>query len=295
MTGMRAESGVGPAEERADKRWPRWTGGGATRLAAAGATGVVLLVAGVAAARSVLTGFNLTPSASIALFAVVAVFVIAGMSIGPRGEAAGLAVRGVTGAALLLVGVGATRAVLGDVRLTPWAGVALFAIVVAVAIIGMLVAARVMTDAPAARPEADANAPAPAPDASVPPTPVPVETGVKSARDLPLDRFQVETREGRRIVTAASVDWVEAHGNYARLHLPDESFLYRAPLAQLEKELDTRQFLRVHRSAIVNLDAIRRVEPLPSGDAELWLASGASVRMSRRYAKAFHVRTGRGH
>jgi DNA-binding LytR/AlgR family response regulator len=89
------------------------------------------------------------------------------------------------------------------------------------------------------------------------------------------------------------VEWFEAKGNYARLHRASDSFLFRMSLRELERRLDARRFLRVHRSAIVNLDHVRSVGPIPSGDAELVLASGARVRMSRRYAMAFHERTGR--
>jgi two-component system, LytTR family, response regulator len=105
----------------------------------------------------------------------------------------------------------------------------------------------------------------------------------------------VETRTGRRVIEVSAVEWIRASGNYARLHLPGESVLYRMPLSQLENELDPGHFLRVHRSAMVNLSAVVRVLPLPSGDVELILSSGTTVRMSRRYARAFHDATGRAH
>lgn len=109
----------------------------------------------------------------------------------------------------------------------------------------------------------------------------------------PLRRFQVDTRGGRRVIRAADIDWIEAAGNYARLHAEGAAHLYRMPLARLEAALDRERFLRVHRSAIVNLDAVEEVRPRASGDADLRLRTGAAVRLSRRYAPDFHERTGR--
>ena len=114
-----------------------------------------------------------------------------------------------------------------------------------------------------------------------------------AAAAAPLLRFQVDTRGGRRVIRAADVDWIEAAGNYARLHAEGAAHLYRMPLARLEAELDRERFLRVHRSAIVNLDAVEEVRPRASGDADLRLRTGAAVRLSRRYAADFHERTGR--
>ena len=108
-----------------------------------------------------------------------------------------------------------------------------------------------------------------------------------------LDRFQVEWRGRRKVVVAADVDWVEACGNYARLHVGTDGYLYRASLTDLERRMASNGFARIHRSAIVNLDAVRNVRVLRSGDALLDLRNGAEVRMSRRFARAFHERTGR--
>jgi hypothetical protein len=198
---------------------------------------------------------------------------------GSNGGAARVVLVGAVGAGLLLAGAAGTRAVLAEAALPPWAGMGLYVVSGIVAVAGMVLAAR------AGRRHAAPRAPLPA---------EPPPATAAAARSGGLDRFQVDTRSGRKVVAAAQVEWIQARGNYARLHLGAEDYLYRMPLAQIEAELDTALFLRVHRSVIVNLDAVRRVAPLPSGDAELELASGARVRLSRRYADAFHARTGRG-
>lgn len=108
-----------------------------------------------------------------------------------------------------------------------------------------------------------------------------------------LDRLQVDSRGRKRVLPADSIDWIEAAGNYSRLHVGDESFLYRMTLGRLVDALDGSRFLRVHKSAAVNLDAVSDVDPMSTGDAMVRMASGAEVRMSRRYAGEFHTRTGR--
>lgn len=110
-----------------------------------------------------------------------------------------------------------------------------------------------------------------------------------------LERLQVDAKDGRRVVRAREIEWIEGAGNYARLHLDRESFLYRASLRRLSETLEPSSFARIHKSAIVNLDAIHRIDPLSAGDAYLHLRSGSRVRMSRRYAESFHRRTGRAH
>ena len=67
-------------------------------------------------------------------------------------------------------------------------------------------------------------------------------------------------------VRVEEVDWVEAQGNYVRLHASGASHLLREPLHRLEARLDPRRFVRVHRSAIVNLDRVREVQFLFRGE-----------------------------
>lgn len=95
------------------------------------------------------------------------------------------------------------------------------------------------------------------------------------------------------MLQAEDLDGIEAAGNYSRLHVGDESFLYRLALGRLVDSLDGSQFIRVHKSAAINLDAVADIAPMSTGDAMLRLVSGTEVRKSRRYATEFHARTGR--
>ena len=88
-------------------------------------------------------------------------------------------------------------------------------------------------------------------------------------------------------VQLSNVDWIEAQGNYLALHEGSETRLVRENLGAIETKLDPRKFVRVHRGAIVSLGRIEGMSPLGSGDASLRLASGAELRLSRKYRGAF--------
>lgn len=179
---------------------------------------------------------------------------------------------GLAGALVLGTGLAASRIVLGSRVYAPWVEAALYLFVTAAAVAVVVIARRPL------RPLAHRF-----------PRAAPGETG---RADRPLELFQVDTGEGTRLVRATDVRWIEAAGNYARLHTPEGAFLYRIPLARLEERLGPG-FVRVHRSSIVRVDSISRIDRQPSGDAELHLRSGETIRLSRRYARAFHERTGR--
>lgn len=103
-------------------------------------------------------------------------------------------------------------------------------------------------------------------------------------------RFLVRTSGNTLVVRARDVDWFEADGNYVRLHVGDTEHLVRSQLTDLEKGLDPRRFVRVHRSAMVNLKRVRELDFLRSGDCNLVLEDGTTVRMSRRYRDTFEER-----
>ena len=83
------------------------------------------------------------------------------------------------------------------------------------------------------------------------------------------DRLVVKAGGTTRFVRAAEIDWVEGAGVYATLHVGRTSFLYRAALSELAERLDPRRFVRIHRSAIVNLESVVQLEPLSHGEFEV--------------------------
>jgi two-component system LytT family response regulator len=92
-------------------------------------------------------------------------------------------------------------------------------------------------------------------------------------------------RNGERLVhlRTADLDWIEALGNYVKLRVARQSHLLRASLNALESRLDPAQFLRTHRSAIVNLAHVRELIAVSHGDYQIIFEDGAVAPLSRRY------------
>ena len=107
-------------------------------------------------------------------------------------------------------------------------------------------------------------------------------------RDLGRRPDRLLVPEGRRIVPVAvsAIGWIQAEGDYARIHAGDKSYLVYRTLNELEERLDPAEFLRVHRSAIVRLDQILEVEPAGSGRYRVTLRSGGTLTVSRGRAQA---------
>ncbi|HSB53724.1 MAG TPA: LytTR family DNA-binding domain-containing protein [Gemmatimonadales bacterium] len=93
-------------------------------------------------------------------------------------------------------------------------------------------------------------------------------------------------RDGSRVtfVRTEEIDWIDAAGNYARLHVGRAVHLLREPLKVLATRLDPERFLRVHRSAIVNLERITSVEPYFHGEYTLTLKDGTRLTSSRTHS-----------
>src|ERR1700689_452361 len=100
-----------------------------------------------------------------------------------------------------------------------------------------------------------------------------------------LSRFAVKTSDRVAFVRSEQIDWIEATGDYAGLHVGNKTFLIRTSINELARRLDPTAFTRVHRSAIVQIDRIVRIAPAVSGDARLTLSNGDEVRVSRSFSK----------
>ncbi|MGO4701285.1 LytR/AlgR family response regulator transcription factor [Dyella sp. 2RAB6] len=101
--------------------------------------------------------------------------------------------------------------------------------------------------------------------------------------DTWLTRF--EARQGGQTVwvPADQVDWIEASGDYVILHVGPRLHMLHASMDGIEQRLDPARFARIHRSAIVALDRVRKFGLLPTRDALLTLADGTELRVSRRF------------
>jgi len=108
-----------------------------------------------------------------------------------------------------------------------------------------------------------------------------------------LREIQRESRDSERIVVKlgsriiflrkGSIEWVEAQGDYAKLHVGKETHMLRETMTALSERLDPNRFVRIHRSRIVNLDYVREIRPLWGGDCSLLMRDGTEVTMSRTY------------
>ena len=113
--------------------------------------------------------------------------------------------------------------------------------------------------------------------------PAQIEAVVKeaAARHTPLERILI--RDGARVhvVPTASVDYIEAQDDYVAVCADGRQYLKLGSLAELEAQLDPAIFVRIHRSHIVNLGAIARIEPVSKDNHCAVLKSGAKLPISR--------------
>lgn len=107
-----------------------------------------------------------------------------------------------------------------------------------------------------------------------------------------LDRLVVKSGGTTRFVRVADIDWIEGAGVYANLHIAGKELLYRSALNELADSLDPMRFVRVHRSAIVNIDSILELQPISHGEFELVLKDGHRSRVSRTYRVQLEKRLG---
>jgi two-component system LytT family response regulator len=105
-----------------------------------------------------------------------------------------------------------------------------------------------------------------------------------------LSRIAIRNRGETLFLNVAEIDWIEAASYYACLHVGEATHLVRRTLQELEQDLDERNFVRIHRSIIVNLDRVRRLELQDSGDYEVVLECASRLRLSRRYRKRLQDR-----
>lgn len=92
-------------------------------------------------------------------------------------------------------------------------------------------------------------------------------------------------RDGGRTVRVEmrSIRWIDAAGDYMCIHTEAETHILRATMRELEQQLDTRRFQRVHRSTIVNFDRVRAMRPHINGEYFLTLDCGKELKLSRSF------------
>jgi two-component system, LytTR family, response regulator len=102
-----------------------------------------------------------------------------------------------------------------------------------------------------------------------------------------LERLIVRTKGRIFFLNTSEIDWIEAAGNYVKLHTASEKHLIRTTMKSIEKKLDPKHFMRIHKSSIVRLDRIKHIQPWFNGEYIITLHNDRKLTLSRGYRKNF--------
>jgi two-component system, LytTR family, response regulator len=105
-------------------------------------------------------------------------------------------------------------------------------------------------------------------------------------------RLAIKTQGKILFLNQEEIHWIEAHGNYVELNTIGGNFISRISISTLETMLDPAEFVRIHRSIIVNLFQIRELKPHAGGECRVVLANGKELTMSRSYRHKLRQITG---
>jgi two-component system LytT family response regulator len=107
------------------------------------------------------------------------------------------------------------------------------------------------------------------------------QTGTQ--RPAYLNKMLVKSNKRLIIMHVNDIDWIEAWGDYIRMHCQGKAHIVRRKIGEIETQLDPQQFLRIGRSAIINVDHIKELEPLNHGDYLITLNDNTQLNLSRNY------------
>lgn len=108
-----------------------------------------------------------------------------------------------------------------------------------------------------------------------------------------LERLVIKSGGRVTLLRAADIEWIDADGDYVRIHVGKTWHLLRETMKQLEAQLDPARFVRIHRSTIVNLERIRELQPFFRGEYVVVLHSGVTLKLSRGYREHLEATLGR--
>lgn len=96
-----------------------------------------------------------------------------------------------------------------------------------------------------------------------------------------LRRISIKTGGRIHFINTEDIDWIEADNQYVKIHCTSKAHTHRQSLTELEGLLDPERFVRVHRSAIVNVNRIQSLEPHFRGDFMITLHNGTKVKLAQ--------------
>ena len=108
---------------------------------------------------------------------------------------------------------------------------------------------------------------------------------LENLKQPPMYPERMAIKDGGRIVYVKtnSIEWVEADGNYVRIHAGKNTYHLLGAISSLEAQLDPKKFRRIHRATLVNIDCIRELQPWFNGCYRVILHSGVELSLSRGY------------
>ena len=109
------------------------------------------------------------------------------------------------------------------------------------------------------------------------------ERGAERPADDTLERLAIKSGGRVTFLEVCEIDWIEAAGVYVNLHAGGKTYLYRSTMGSLQKRLDPKRFVRLHRSVTVNANRIRQMEGRTHGDHTVILKDGKQLPLSRNY------------
>jgi two-component system LytT family response regulator len=121
----------------------------------------------------------------------------------------------------------------------------------------------------------------------------PAATG-EPATGTYLDRLVIKSGGRVTLLRVTDIDWIDAEGDYVRIHVGRQWHLLRETMKNLEAQLDPRRFVRIHRSTIVNIERVKELQPFFRGEYVLVLHEGTTLKLSRGYREHLEQVLGRG-
>jgi len=118
---------------------------------------------------------------------------------------------------------------------------------------------------------------------------------VQDIRPGPVRTERIVVKSGGKLffLRTDEIDWIEAAGNYAKVHVGSDSHLLRETMLSLEAKLDPDKFFRIHRSRIVNLERVKEMQPWFNGEYVVILKTGVKLTLSRGYREKLQERLGK--
>lgn len=107
------------------------------------------------------------------------------------------------------------------------------------------------------------------------------------------DKIVLKTRQGFVFLETEEIQWIEAEAQYCLIHCNSETIRVRKSISEFEQEMDSRMFVRISRSVVLNLNHVRLLRPWRKGDYEVMMNDGATLHWSRSFKNRLDELLGR--